>query len=225
MEEFALRLYTELLAPGAALVLAAGTNRILYVAEGHAGITAGGAMSCLAPNSAWHAHNAASVRAGADGVRLLRFELAEGRKSAVGPMGEGIDSRLTLLAPISLERKDAFLLRCDRVIFPPGGVAYSHTHQGPGIRCLQQGRIRIDSKGASHHYEPGQAWFESGPDTVFAAASETETTAFVRFMLLPRGLVGRSSIAYVDPADRDKPKTQSYQVLIDAPIEIGGIGG
>ena len=36
------------------------------------------------------------------------------------------------------------LLRCDRVDFPPGGVAHLHTHPGPGLRVLLQGRIRID---------------------------------------------------------------------------------
>ena len=40
-----------------------------------------------------------------------------------------------------------WLVRCDRVDFPPGGVAYLHTHPGPGIRVLLEGSIRIDSAG------------------------------------------------------------------------------
>ena len=47
-----------------------------------------------------------------------------------------------------------WLVRCDRVDFPPGGVAYLHTHPGPGIRVLLKGRIRIDSAGESHEYGP-----------------------------------------------------------------------
>ena len=39
------------------------------------------------------------------------------------------------------------LMRCDRVDFPRGGIAYRHTHPGPGIRCLLFGSIRIDSGG------------------------------------------------------------------------------
>ena len=31
------------------------------------------------------------------------------------------------------------MLRCDRVDFPPGGVAYRHTHPGPGLRVLLAG--------------------------------------------------------------------------------------
>ena len=47
-----------------------------------------------------------------------------------------------------------WLLRCDRVDFPPGGVAYLHTHPGPGLRVLLEGRIRIDTQGTSHEYGP-----------------------------------------------------------------------
>ena len=51
-------------------------------------------------------------------------------------------------AEVDLEPGD-WLVRCDRVDFPPGGVAYLHTHPGPGIRVLLKGRIRIDSLGES----------------------------------------------------------------------------
>ena len=30
-----------------------------------------------------------------------------------------------------------WLVRCDRVDFPPGGIAYTHTHPGPGLRVLR----------------------------------------------------------------------------------------
>ena len=43
-----------------------------------------------------------------------------------------------------------YLLRCDRVDFPPGGEAFLHTHQGPGIRVLLFGSIRIETQGATH---------------------------------------------------------------------------
>jgi hypothetical protein len=39
-------------------------------------------------------------------------------------------------------------------------------------------------------------------------------------MILPRSLLGQSSIRYVDQADRDKPKHQSYQVFVDQPIRL-----
>jgi quercetin dioxygenase-like cupin family protein len=120
-----------------------------------------------------------------------------------------------LSAPLELPADEPRLLRCDRVDFPPGGVAYLHTHYGPGIRVLLHGSIRIETAGRSHDYRPLQAWFETGPEPVFAAASETEPTAFVRCMVLPGSLHGRSSIRYVREEDAAKPKSQRYTVFVD----------
>jgi quercetin dioxygenase-like cupin family protein len=108
-----------------------------------------------------------------------------------------------------------WLVRCDRVDFPPGGVAYTHTHPGPGLRVLLKGRIRIETQGATHEYGPFESWYETGPDPVYAAASATEETAFVRVLLLPAEWEGRRTIRYVDPADEDKPKLQRARVYFE----------
>jgi hypothetical protein len=113
-----------------------------------------------------------------------------------------------------------YVMRCDRVDFPPGGVALTHVHPGPGIRCLLFGRIRIEGGGSSHEYGPFEAWYESGPEPVFAAASETEPTAFVRVMILPREWAGKRTIRYVDPEDEEQPKTQRATVFREHPIEL-----
>jgi quercetin dioxygenase-like cupin family protein len=127
-----------------------------------------------------------------------------------------------LSAPLEVddddEKDEERLMRLDRVDFPPGGVAYLHTHQGPGIRVLLHGEIRIDAGGTSHGYRPLEAWFESGPEPVFAAAAETDSTAFVRCMILPRRLLGQSSIRYVREEDAAKPKPQRYTVFVDEPL-------
>jgi hypothetical protein len=113
-----------------------------------------------------------------------------------------------------------WLVRCDRVDFPPGGIAYQHTHPGPGIRCLLHGSIRIESGGETHVYGPFEPWFESGPEPVRAVASESQETAFVRVMLLPREWEGRRTIRYVDPADEEKPKLQRATVFFDMPLRL-----
>jgi quercetin dioxygenase-like cupin family protein len=112
------------------------------------------------------------------------------------------------------------LVRCDRVDFSPGGIAYRHTHPGPGIRCLLRGSIRIESGGETHEYGPFEPWFESGPEPVLAVASETEDSAFVRVMLLPREWEGKRTIRYVDPADEAKPKLQRATVFFDVPLRL-----
>jgi quercetin dioxygenase-like cupin family protein len=110
------------------------------------------------------------------------------------------------------------IVRCDRIDFPPGGVAYRHTHPGPGIRRLLFGSIRIDADGHIADYGPGDAWFESGPSPVHATASTTQASAFVRVMLLPAEWEGKRTISYVDPADAEKPKLQSARVYFDRVI-------
>jgi hypothetical protein len=140
----------------------------------------------------------------------LRWELAD-----VDP-----EPGARLAAEVELDRDREWIVRCDRIDFPPGGLAYAHTHPGPGIRCLLFGSIRIESRGETDAYEPLEPWFESGADPIFAAASETEPTAFVRVMLLPREWMGKRTIRYVDPADDDKPKLQRPTVFFDRPLAL-----
>ena len=40
-----------------------------------------------------------------------------------------------------------WILRCDRVDFPPGGIAYRHVHPGGGIRRILFGELTIDRDG------------------------------------------------------------------------------
>jgi len=113
------------------------------------------------------------------------------------------------------------LLRGDSVAFPAGGCAYLHRHQGPGIRCLMEGGIRIDSQGHSTSYGPGAAWYESGPEPVFAQAAD-RPTRFIRGMILPQAYLGKSSVEYLDEADKAKPKSQQYKIYADRPIGFAG---
>ena len=110
------------------------------------------------------------------------------------------------------------LLRGDSVAFPPGGCAYLHRHQGPGIRCLIEGGIRIDTQGHSTSYGPGSAWYESGPDAVFAQAAADRPSRFIRAMILPRALLGKSSLTLVNDEDKSKPRAQQYKIFVDTPI-------
>ena len=105
-----------------------------------------------------------------------------------------------LVSAISLNSTDSWVMRCDRVDFSPAAVAHPHTHPGPGIRRLLFGELAVTTAGATSTYRRGGAWFESGPDVVYAEASPTEETAFVRVMLLPSEWAGKRTISYVDTA-------------------------
>jgi quercetin dioxygenase-like cupin family protein len=137
-----------------------------------------------------------------------------------GMTGPGVTSSTTLAHAVELEHPDGHLIRCDRVDFPPGGIAYAHVHRGPGIRCLLAGSLRVEVNGKAHDIAPGGAWFEAGPDPVLALASKAGPTAFVRVMILPRELLGKSSIRYLKPEDAEKPKLQTYRIFVDETIEL-----
>jgi len=107
------------------------------------------------------------------------------------------------------------VIRCDRVDFPPGGIAYAHTHPGPGIRYLLHGELDVHTEGRSVSYGRGGAWFESGSDPVRAEASKRGPTAFVRVMILPAEWKGKRTIQYVDPKDDDLPKLQKATVYFE----------
>jgi hypothetical protein len=171
----------------------------------------------LGGDEAWFGEAAVKLTSSAAGITCWRFELA--LRSPAGDIaeGHGVVSREKLAVPLDTLPEGALLLRGDSVAFPPGGCAFLHTHQGPGIRCLIEGGIRIDTQGRSTSYGPGGAWFESGPAPVFAQAAD-RPTRFVRVMILPRGLLGKSSIAYVNEGDKTRPKSQQYKIFVDAAI-------
>lgn len=221
MEKRTLRIYIDRLGPKAALAAPLpAANRVIYVRDGDATLRAAGQAATLAANSAWHGAVRCEVAAGNTGATLLRWELVPWDAPAVH--AQGGESTLALAQDVELLDPGGYLMRCDRVDFPLGGIAYTHTHRGPGIRCLLAGEITIETAGKRHAVKPGGAWFESGPEPVLALASEKEPTSFARVMILPRELRGKSSIRYVKAEDADKPKTQRYQVFCDEPIEVGG---
>jgi hypothetical protein len=206
-----LRLYEDILSGSADEMRLPALPRMIFVVHGAAVI--GG--KTFADGEAWAGEGAVTVAAGQEGVTAWRFEAAVDT-AAAGAIG-GV-SRLKLSAKLETLPKGDLLLRGDSVAFPPGGCAYLHRHQGPGIRCLVEGGIRIDTHGRSTSYGPGGAWYESGPDGVFAQGAMDRPSRFVRVMVLPRELIGKSSIQYLNEEDKAKPKSQSYKIFADIPI-------
>ncbi len=130
----------------------------------------------------------------------------------------GAGAGAALSVEVDLDPAARWIVRCDRVDFPPGGVAHRHVHPGGGIRRLLFGSIRIEAPGHTAEYGPGGAWFEDAGYPVLATASPTEPTAFVRVMVLPAEWEGRRTIRYLDPADEAKPKLQRATVFFDHPL-------
>jgi hypothetical protein len=187
--------------------------RMLYVVRGS--ITIG--QRVVAQGEALFGEDLITAHAEGTGATLWRWELSDPRQPAAKLTSSSISTFQKLAAPLETLPEGELLWRGDSVAFPPGGCAYLHHHQGPGIRCLIEGELRIDMKGESHTHHVGDAWYESGFDPVFAQAAD-RPTRFIRVMILPRTLIGKSSVVYVNEEDKAKPKVQQYRVFVDAPL-------
>ena len=191
--------------------------RMIFVA--HGSVTIGDRT--LKADEAFSGEGAVTLKAGSEGATLWRWDLVRAGATAPGTRS-GLLTREKLNAALETLPQGELLLRGDSVAFPPGGCAYLHRHQGPGTRCIFEGAIRIDTHGKSTSYGPGGAWYETGPDPVFAQAAPDRPTRFIRVMILPRALLGKSSIEYLNEEDKAKPKSQSYKLYADMPIHSPG---
>ena len=126
--------------------------RFIFVVHGTATIDG----KTLNEGEAWQGDSGTVVKPGAGGVTCWRWELARGDQASTVACAPGMITHEKLSAYLETMPKGELLMRGDSVAFPPGGCAYLHRHQGPGIRCLIEGGIRIDTHGRSTSYGAGR---------------------------------------------------------------------
>ncbi len=202
-----LALHFAQLTPGSEMKLDEGVSVVL-LRDGKVIADDGDESNSHQTSEAWVQRSPARLIDGGAAASIDWWTLSRGGERTVGNDAVLLEREITIDTPTCL-------LRCDQVDFPPGGVAYSHTHAGPGIRRLISGTLRVETNGESHVYGPGDAWFEAGPATVYAAASRDVGAAFVRVLVLPVAFKGKSSINYVREEDRVRPKDQRYTIYLD----------
>src|SRR5690242_5758807 len=127
-----LRLCEDVFADHGAMELPA-LPRMIFVVHGSIGI----GDRKFRDDEAFGGESAVMLTAGSEGATVWRWELIT-READFGrpPPGSGVASHEKLAAVLETIPNGALLLRGDSVAFPPGGCAYLHRHQGPGIRCL-----------------------------------------------------------------------------------------
>lgn len=221
MSSFLLRLYQDTLPANSAQVYLSHAARAIYVVAGNVTVETSLGAQHHVHGTAWVSQESIALNAGQEGAQLWRWELMpmNGTKGELRS-APGTESTCKLAAEIELDTAFEWLMRIDRVGFPKGGIAFTHVHQGPGIRCCLHGEITIETEGRSGVYRPGEAWLERGHFPVLAPTTEEEETEFIRCMILPRACKGRSSIRYVLPEDADKPKRQRYHVFGERFIDL-----
>lgn len=222
MSNYFLRLYEDRFPPSNAPVFLPSANRAIYVRDGSVTIETCDGCQYQPTHTGWVGSGETSLVSGPEGATIWRWELASTPAEFQAELRSSplCQSTLKLDKEIELDPGYSWLMRCDSVGFPPGGVALTHVHQGPGIRCVLKGNITIEAEGEVNSYGPGGAWFERGTAPVLAPTTKESDTIFIRCFILPRACKGRSSIRYVKLEDAAVPKVQTYHVYAEQFIEL-----
>ena len=212
-----LRLYEDILANDGAELSLPARPHMIYVVHGSIAI----ADRMTQSDEGFGGDDATRLKGGPEGATVWRWELAADSSPIERRPRRSVVSREKFSARLDMLPKGPLLLRGDSVAFPPDGCAYLHRHQGPGIRCLLEGGIRIDTHGRSTSYGRAALGTRAAPSRCFAQAAD-RPTRFIRVMILPMAYLARSSVEYFDEEDKAKPKTQSYKIYADMPIALSG---
>lgn len=217
-------LFEDRIPAGTAPVYLPRGNRAVYVHTGGITATSDETSRYLGENTATVDGDELTLHSPESDTVVWRWELTPDESgdeaSHLLRSAPQTESELKLKSTLDLDDRYTWLMRCDTVTFPPGGVAHTHLHQGPGIRITRSGEITIHTEGTSEAHGPGSAWAEKGVVPVLAPTTTESPTVFVRCFLLPKHCRGASSIRFVHDEDRRKVNTQSYRVLMERTIVV-----
>ena len=137
------------------------------------------------------------------------------------PDDADVDGSL-LARTVDLDRSVSWIVRCDRIEFPLGGIAHRHVHPGPGIRYLLGGEILIETGGHATTYGAGggvvREWAGARGRPELRREPRRRSSAC---SLLPAEWAGKRTIRYLEPVDDTGPK-QSATVLLEHAITPPG---
>ena len=183
---FSLNFYhDQIAADGAGATALAPARRLLYVRHGRVEIDG----RTMAADEAVYCDAALSLKSGGEWAQLWRWELAQPNAPPLVLAGDGVLSSLRMsrvIANLTMLEGTRWLFRLDRIVSAAGRVADRHQHPGPGIRCLIEGTFNVQQDAESaRDLAPGDAWWETGSDTVVAWGSRQMAAKFMRGMVLP----------------------------------------
>jgi hypothetical protein len=183
---FALNLYHDQIgAEGSTAAPLAPAHRLLFVRHGSVVINgqilnAGEASYCDGP---------LELKSAGAWSQVWRWELTLPNAAPHLHAGQGVLSSLRMsrvIAGLAMLEGTHWLFRLDQITSAAGRIADRHQHPGPGIRCLLEGTFNVQQDAESaRDLAPGDAWWETGSDTVVAWSSRQMAAKFLRGMVLP----------------------------------------
>ena len=215
---FALNFYhDQIAAEGAVASPLPAAHRLLYVRHGRVAangktMSAGEAMYCGEP---------LALQSAGEWGQLWRWELIPPNAAPCLHQGMGVLSSLRMARVITthaMPEGSRWLLRLDQITTAAGRIADRHQHPGPGIRCLLEGGFNVQQDAESaRDLCPGDAWWETGADTVIAWSSPQMAARFLRGMVLPVEWEGKVTGTWLSG---QTPPRGTWKLHVDRVIEV-----
>ncbi len=135
--------------------------------------------------------------------------------------GTGVLSSLRMsrvITSLAMLEGTRWLFRLDQITSAAGRIADRHQHPGPGIRCLLEGTFNVQQDiESARDLCPGDAWWETGSDTVIAWGSPQMAAKFLRGMVLPVEWEGKVTGTWLSG---QVPPRGNWKLYVDRVIAV-----
>ncbi len=218
---FALNFYHDQIAAGGATASALpAAHRLIYVRHGAVAIN-GQAMKA---DEATYCDGPVALASSGEWSQIWRWDLVPPNLGPLLHDGSGLLSSLRMsriIATLAMPEGTRWLFRLDQINAPAGRVADRHQHPGPGIRCLIEGTFNVQQDAESaRDLLPGDAWWETGSDTVIAWGSRGMATRFLRGMVLPTECEGKPTGTWLSGEAASASARGNWKLYLDRIIAV-----
>lgn len=215
---FSLNLYHDQIgAEGSTASALAPAHRLLYLRHGRAVIN----NRTMSADEAIYCDEPLALKSADEWSQVWRWELAPPNAPPQLHEGAGVLSSLRMsrvVTSLAMAAGTRWLLRLDQITAAAGRIADRHQHPGPGIRCLLEGAFNVQQDiESARDLSPGDAWWETGSDTVIAWSSLQMAARFLRGMVLPVEWEGRATGTWLSG---QTPPRGTWKLYVDRVIEV-----
>lgn len=218
---FALNLYhDQIAANGATTSALPAVHRLLYVRYGR--VTINGQP--MKSDEATYCDGQLEMTSTGEWSQIWRWDLAPPNMGPLLHGGAGLLSSLRMsriISTLAMPQGTKWLFRLDQINAPAGRVADRHQHPGPGIRCLLEGTFNVQQDAElARDLLPGDAWWETGSDTVIAWGSRHMATQFMRGMVLPTECEGKPTGTWLSGEAASASARGNWKLHLDRIITV-----
>ena len=217
---FALNFYHDQIdASGVSSAALSAAHRIVYVRHGSVEING----RVMRSDDATYCEEPVTMKSAGEWAQIWRWDLVPPNAPSLLHEGLGVLSSLRMsrvISTLALQAGTRWLFRLDQITSAAGRIADRHQHPGPGIRCLKEGTFNVQQDAESaRDLAPGDAWWETGSDTVIAWSSPQMAAKFMRGMLVPTQWEGKATGTWLS-GEAAAPRPGIWKLYVDRVISV-----